>query len=227
MGTKRGNTRNSTNNKGTTRLVRGQGAIMYKSPRMIMPAQYVTSLSYLVDYIVTAVGASQTSIQYRTEAFDVDPALGSTAMPGFAEMATFYQRYRPLRMSYQFDVANQEAFTMAYLHGFSNSAISAASLNLQYAGNPTFKTAVVGPATGMNTKTFRGSTTVVNLRGTQQPLFDDLFTGSTTSATLATAGTTYCYLGLISPAAMTALGSNVIVKITLQLQFYGLKPLLT
>jgi hypothetical protein len=192
-----------------------------------MPSQYVTNLKYLVAYVVTGVGTTQTSVQYRTEAYDVDPALASTAMPGFTELAGVYQRFRALRMSYKFSAANQEVFPMIVLHGFSATAISAASLNLQYAGNPLFSTGMLGPLTGQDRGTFSKSAAITQIVGTKQPLYDDLYTGSTTSATLATAGTCYCYFGVVTPVPLTAAGVFLKVEIILQLQFYRPRFLLT
>jgi hypothetical protein len=202
------------------------GMVMFKSPRTVMPATYVTNMRYLIDTVLTSVGALQTSLQYRTEAYDVDPTLASTAMPGFNELAAIYQRYRTLRISYKFACANQEAFPISIIHGTSALAIASGSLNIQYAGNPLFSTGMLGPNTGKSTGTYRRSTAITDVVGTKQPLFDDLYTGSTTSATLATAGTVYSYLGIVAPAALTALGCFVCTEITLQIQFYRIRPLL-
>jgi len=201
--------------------------IMYQAPRTIMPDEFVTDLKYITDTIMTNAGGTKASLQFRTEAYDVDPALASTAMPGFLEMSSIYARFRCLKMSYKFSIANQEAFSVSIIHGFSNSSIASGALNIEYAGNPLFTTAIVGPATGMNTKVLRKSASIVKIAGTKQPLFDDLYTGSTASATLPTAGTNYCYVGVITPIVMTALGVFVTVEVTLKLQFYRMKLLLS
>jgi hypothetical protein len=192
-----------------------------------MPAQYNARLKYLIEVVNTSVGGVQASLQYRSEAYDVDPSLATTAMPGFTEFAGFYQRFRCTRFGYKFSVSNQESFSMAVIHGFSSTAIGASALNLQYAGNPLFNTAMLGPATGQNRGVFQDEKSVVDIVGTKQPLMDDLYTGSTTAATLATAGTVYCYFGVITPVVMTALGTLVVAEITLDLQFYRPRFLLT
>lgn len=196
------------------------GSPLYKSPRSILPPEYDTRLKYIVQDIVTNVGGVAASIRFRTDAYDVDPALASTAMPGFVEFAAFYARFRTLGMSYKFSCANQEAFSVTMIHGFSNSSIASGSLSITYAGNPLMRSTIVGPLTGINTKILRQSATVVKIAGTEQPLFDDLYTGSTTSATLATAGTVWCNCGVISPVVMTAAGVLVTVEVTLHLRFY-------
>jgi len=198
----------------------GSGIVLYKAPRTMMPEEFTTNLKYIVQDVVANNGNTKASIKFRTEAYDVDPALASTAMPGFTEFAAFYQRYRALEIGYKFSAANQEGINMTVIHGFSILTIASGSLNIEYAGNPLFQTSVLGPLTGNNTRIFQDSKPVWKIAGTRQALYDDLYTGSTTSATLATAGTVYCHFGIITPVAMTAAGCLVTVEITLKVQFY-------
>jgi hypothetical protein len=204
-------------NRGSSRLI---ATPMYKSVRPVMPEEFDTTLKYIVLDLVTNVGGTAASIRFRTEAYDVDPALASTAMPGFTEFAAFYQRYRTLSMGYKFSAANQEAFPNAIIHGYSVSSIASGSLGITYAGNPLFSTGILGPNTGMSKGTFRKNATIVKIAGTSQPLYDDLYTGSTTSATLATFGTVYCHFGILSPQPLTALGVLVQAEISLRIRFY-------
>jgi len=187
---------------------------------MVMPPQFDTVLSYHVQDVITNVAGTAASIRFTTNAYDVDPALGSTAMPGFTEFAGFYARFRTLDMSYKFSCANQEAFSLTIIHGFSNSSIASGSVNINYAGNPLMGSTIVGPLTGDNTKVLRGKKTVVQITGTQQPLFDDIYTGSTSSSTLASGGTKHCYCAILAPAALMAAGMLVTVEIKMLIRFY-------
>lgn len=221
----RGGSRSRKTNKvgkaGATRLV------MYKNLGTVVPDEFDTHLKYNTFEVCTNVGGLAASLRFRTEAYDVDPSLGSTAMPGFTEFAAFYARFRPLALSYKFSVANQEAFPLSVLHGYTTTSIASGSLNSTYAGNPLFGTSILGAAGGMSVAKFQRTASVTKIVGTQQPLFDDLYTGSTTSATLATAGTVYCNFGVVAPQVMTALGCVVTVQITLALRFYRRNPLLS
>lgn len=192
----------------------------YRSIRPIMPQEWVTDLKYSVQGQLTSVGAVRTSFQYRTEAYDVDPLLASTAMPGFAELSTIYARWRCLRMSYKVDFANMEAFPLTVFTGFSNSSIASGSITEAMMGNPLWKNKMIGPITGDGVARLTDSKTITQISGTKQALYDDLFTGSTQSATLPTAGTCYCYAALVSPVVLTAAGCIVNVVVTLKLQFY-------
>jgi hypothetical protein len=193
---------------------------MYNSPRVVMPPEFDTKLKYIVQGVVTNAAGFVASIRYTNNAYDVDPTLGSTAMPGFLEFSAFYARFRTLSMRYKFSCANQEAFSLTLIHGFGTVSLASGSLTLVYAGNPLFSTTMVGPATGMNTKILQRQASVASIAGTQQALFDDLYTGSTVSSTLATAGTVYAHCGIISSAPLTALGVLITAEITLDVRFY-------
>jgi len=218
---KRNNSKNNNRRKNYSSLKPYPNMMLYSSPRAVMPPEFDTVLSYHVQDQVTNVGALLASIKFDTNAYDVDPALGSTAMPGFTEFAGFYSRFRTLAMSYKFSVANQEVFPLTIIHGFSNSSIASGAVNINYAGNPMMQSTMVGPLTGMCTRILRGSKTVCQINGTQQPLFDDLFTGSTTSSTLTSTGTKYCYCAVVAPVVLTAAGGLLVtVEIKLRVRFY-------
>jgi hypothetical protein len=199
---------------------------MYNSPRIIMPAEFDVTLSYNVQTLVNNVGGLLASTRYGTNAYDVDPSIGSTAMPGFAEFAGFYAKFRTIAIGYKFSCANKESFPVTIIHGFSNSVVASGSLNIPYVGNPFWGTTIAGPLTGMCKATVFGKRSVCEITGTQQPLFDDLYTGSTTSSTLATGSTKWAYLGLVSDTLMVS-GVIVNVHITLDIRFFYMNFLLT
>jgi hypothetical protein len=198
------------------------GLTLYKSPRPIMPNEYDTTLKYIVVYTIGSAAAVLASHRFTSNAYDVDPALGSTAMAGFTAMSNIYQRFRTLGMRYKFNCANSEAFPVTVIHGFSNVSIASGSLGMNYGENPLFRTDILGPLTGMSRGVFTQTQSVVNISGTAQCLYDDIFTGSTTSSTLATGGTVWCYIGFGTPAAsaFTALGVLVHAEVDLHVRFY-------
>lgn len=217
--------RNLKNKKRNNRQIRNVpmqnvGYNMYKSPRDVMPAQYDTKLKYMTNLVITNVGAFLASSRYTTNAYDVDPAVASTAMPGFTEFAGFYARFRTLAMKYRFCANNNELFPVSIIHGFSNSAIASGAVALTYAGNPLMQSQILGPLTGQGRGIYSKKATVVQIAGTAQPLYDDIYTGSTSSSTLATAGTKHCYFAIVSPVLLTAAGVYVTVEIELTIRFY-------
>jgi hypothetical protein len=154
----------------------------------------------------------------------VDAALGSTAMAYFSELATIYARFRTLGMKYQFDVSTNETHSLAYVYGFNSLSLGSTGVGLNYAENPYMFTAVSGGINADPTKTFQDQITVDKFFGTQQALYDDTFTGLTTSSTLPGSGTMYLYIGAVSTAVLTA-GFDVTGYIELDLMFFDRNPL--
>jgi len=200
---------------------------MYKSPIVIMPEEFDTRLKYIVDYQLTALAGPLASLRFTSNAYDVDPQLGSTAMAGFAEFGNFYSRFRTLNLGYKFNVCNMESFPVSVIHGFGVTSIASGSLGMNYGENPLFTTAVLGPTTGQSRASFSKSSSIVKIFGTGQPLFDDLFTGSTTSNTLPSTATASCYLGVAGAAAFTAAGVWVHSEITLVVRFFRRNLIIT
>lgn len=191
---------------------------MYRAPRPIMPQEWVTTLRYTAIQSFTWNAVYFNHIYFSTAAYDVDPALGNTAMPGLAEMAAFYARMRPLRISYKFDVCNNEAFPVFTASGFTSEVL--ANPDVDVAGNPLWKKGVLAAKGGQDRLRMRDSATIVRIAGTKQALYDDLYTSSTITNTLQPSGTNYAYLVCESDALGTGEGVTVSVQISLTMQFY-------
>lgn len=191
---------------------------MYRWPKTGWPNEYTTDLVYVVTFSMNAAGTANANTQFSSNAFDVDPTVGGHAMPGFTPYAVLYSRFRTLKMAYEVEFANNEAFNLVALSGFSNSA--AAVIDLENTGNALWKSKMMGPLTGINRCQMKDSRTIVEISGTKQALYDDVFTGSTTSSTLPAAGTATVYFGIQTPTGVLVSGCSVRAKITLTVQFY-------
>lgn len=193
--------------------------VMYKAVRPMLDQERVVDLKYTRIYTMNSAGAVFMQQLYQTNAYDVDASLGSTAMPGFAEWAGFYARFRPLKISYLFEISNNENFPVLALAMLSNDGGLTIN-NPEYLGNPLTKGKMMGPIGGACTATLKGGATTVTISGTRQPLFDDLYTGSTTSSTLASAGTNYLYLAGLTTGPVFVTGIGVRATVILKVQFY-------
>jgi len=192
---------------------------VYKSPRLAWPQEYVTTLRFIACGIINSAGTSTNALRLTSNAFDIDPALGGTTMPGFDQYAGLYQRFRTLSMSYDVELMNIEAFNMLGYTGFTND--SSAVVSHQNCGNPLWKIGTMGPLTGFNKLKLKDSKTLVQIVGTRQPLVDDIFTGSTTSSTLSAAGTVSLWIAVESPSAVIIPnGCNYKVTLDVMIQFY-------
>jgi hypothetical protein len=186
-----------------------------------------TKLRYVLPFqTVLNAGSSVSSLKFTSNAFDVDAALGSTAMGYFGELAQIYARFRTLGMKYRFDVSTNETHSLAYVHGFMSQSLSSTGVGLNFAESPYVFTGLSGGINADPTKTFTGQVTVAKLFGTQQALVDDTFTGLTTSSTLPTSGTMFLYIGAVSTAVLTA-GFDVTGFVELDILFYDRNSLVS
>lgn len=189
---------------------------MYTSPRLAWPQEYVTTLRWIYTATLNTAGVQVIGVNYSSNAYDIDAAVGGTAMPGFLEYSSFYEKFRTLQCTYNIDLMNREAFNVVGFTGFSND--SGFVVSVANCGNANWKLATMGPLTGNNKVTLRDSKSVVAIAGTKTGLYDDLYSGSTTSTGIPTTGRVYIYLGAQSPNAVFTAGGGIDFKITLDLK---------
>jgi len=198
---------------------------MYRAPRPFMPQEYVTTLRYTVMYILSLNGVFFNSFYYKTTPYDVDPFIGNTAMPGYTELSKIYQRVRPLRITYRYDCCNNENQPVSLSSGFTSEVLTTPDIDTS--GNPLWKTKTVSAKGGMDKTVLKGSATIVQIAGTKQPLYDDLYTSLTSSNTMASQGIVYSYIVADAVAPGTAAGVTIKVNISLTCQFYRMYVLNT
>jgi hypothetical protein len=195
---------------------------LYKSPRLIMPQEYVTTLRTNVLSTLNNAASTAASFQLRSDPFDIEPLLGGPSMTGLTELAAFYFRVRPLHVYYDIDIVNREAFALTVTTGFSlNSALVWSDPNI--IGNPHTKTITVAGKGGMDRTKLKGSVSTVALFGTKQPLTDDLYDGSTTAAGGSGQRFPYFYCGIVSPSGtiLTASGGvDYTLTFSIKCQFH-------
>lgn len=83
-----------------------------KQVGLFLPDRYYTKLRFWksVTYNVSVNGQASARLS-PSNAFDVDPSLGSTSMPGFAELSAIYSRYRVTSSSAKFELVNPSSLT--------------------------------------------------------------------------------------------------------------------
>jgi len=158
-------------------------------------------LRYVIPLTQLTGGGTTNSFRYTSNAYDVDSALASTAMAYFGELAIVYSRFRTLSMKYCFKITNQEAFPAQVVYGFMTNSLGSTSVGGNYAENKYMHMSLLSAINGSDsTLTLNGQVSINDLFGSNQALFDDLFTGSTTSSTLSSSATANLYIGTIAAA---------------------------
>jgi len=186
-----------------------------------------TNLRYVLPFQQVLGGGTTNSLRFTSNAYDVDTALGSTSMAYFSDLANVYSRFRTMGMRYCFNVTNQETFPNPVIHGFMTNSLGSTSVGLNYAENPYMHMNVMSDVRGSrSTISCTGSIQIAKLFGSAQALYDDLFTGSTTSSTLSSSATANCYIGCVS-AAVPVNGWFVSGWIELDLVFHRRNSLIS
>jgi hypothetical protein len=130
-------------------------------------------------------------------------------------------------MKYEFQIENQEAFPCQTIYGFMTNSLSSTAVGANYAGNQYMHTNCLSAVNGSrSTSTYRGRVSIAKLFGTNQAVFDDLFTGSTTASTLSSTATGYLYIGTVA-AAVPVNGQFVSGFVELEVLFDRRNSLIT
>lgn len=196
--------------------------ISYTLPRnrTIVPDSYITNLRFCDSSHTTLNNALSNfaSIRFRpSAAYDIDPVLASTAVPGFNELAGLYGRYRVLQSTIRVNFTNLEKFpiqTFIWPTNFdlgANYSLVAAAIASPYA-----KSRTISPSGGIDHAILRQSLETAQVFGTDEVLFDDQF-----AAGIATtpANNWFWNIGLWSPTAALNAGVMTLIEIDIQVQF--------
>jgi len=147
---------NKNNNKSTTELSnlhRKGAAIINLSRYLCQPDQLLIRLRYNVQYQINHAGQPSASKSYYINGmYDVDPAVGSTAIPGFTSWTQLYGSYRVETTRFKLQLASQEAFPVGVFDLFRPDPAysSANSIPVTIAGNRTSEFTTLSQAGGMD-----------------------------------------------------------------------------
>lgn len=171
-----------------------------------------------------------TNVGYRylpSAAYDVDPALGSTSMPGYAELAALYNSYRVnqsrLRVMFMSaDPSRNSSGLIVPLNTDPTSSPSAAFIN-SCSMNPYAKFRMV-PSRGI-AMTLSTRMSTEKIFGSKAVYFDDNFSSLVTTIP---ANNWYWFIGVIAATtvASSALTVTISVEIELDVEFFCRKELL-
>jgi len=111
-----------------------------------------------------------------TYLYDIDPALGSTNMPFFTELAGIYRRYRLVKCKMVLSFANRETFpVVVYIVPDNSDPGNNSATPATFFSNPLCKKMVIGGTSGNNRGTLRHSFTVAQFAGSVDAHLDDQY----------------------------------------------------
>lgn len=129
--------------------MRTEGPKHFKGLSLVFPPRMSLKLKFWTIQPLSLAAAIAANYRWRpTAAFDVDPALGGTAMPGFAEAAAFYSTYRVISSKIKCTVSNPSAtlpvtVMVIPLNADPSNSMSSANV-IACSGNPYARMKVMG-----------------------------------------------------------------------------------
>jgi hypothetical protein len=186
-----------------------------------MPDRFRTVLRFQKTGLIQNVGNTSGNVRFTpTFAYDVDPVIGSTAMPGFTELAGIYRQYRVDGFRYKVSFSNNEAFAMTALTCPVNFDPGANTANFQnYLSNRRSKSKILGPLTGNGVTTMSGRVTVAEFAGLPDIRADDNTVGAVTGG--SPNNNIWFYVGAYSPTNQVN-GVSYDFVIDIDLEFFEL-----
>lgn len=155
--------------------------------------------------------------------YDVDPTIGSTAVPGFAEYAALYRQYVVLSSGVVARFLNNEAFPqLAFVVPLNGAPGANQSLSTTFTqlAQRVCRSAPIGAVTGNGIGTVRCRFTTAQFGGAHDERGDPSYFGSTAGG--APTNNWYWNIGVTSGLAGTAAGVLVHLDIDLVVEFFEL-----
>lgn len=185
------------------------------------PRRVRMTTKYSVSKTLNNAGVQLANYRYNpTFCFDVDPLLGSTAMPGFTEWGAIYRFYRlrSSRISVMF--ANNETFNvLVYICPLNYDPTANISPNVFLLSSTLCKKSIIGPLTGMNTHTLTDACSTNSIGGVRDLGILDGYCAQTSGG--APANSWFWAVGINSFSNLSN-GVSLIVDLECEIEFFEL-----
>jgi len=169
-----------------------------------------------------AIAVAATSVRFTPNAaYDVDPVLGSTSTPGFAEWAAIYNMYRVVGVRYHVSFATTEATLPCVVYTHLSNTDMGTTANSTITGNALSKWCVLGVATGPSTVALSDYQTIATIVGTNSVETEDNYRALTNAvpADLTWLG---CGAQTLTGGNFTG-GVQIFARIEMEVRFFDRK----
>jgi hypothetical protein len=190
--------------------------------RLPIPPRMTTTLTYSSIVNITNVLATAANVRYDPSfCYDVDPILGSTAMPFFSELAGLYRYYRCLSARIVVEAVNRETFpSVLYVTpvnfdpGANYSAVTAAN----YLSNPLARSTPLSPITGNSRGTIRNYFRISDFSGSKWTGDVDLYSARADGTGGSPVNTAWFTVGIRSDGGLYGANGGVFCNITIHIE---------
>jgi len=180
--------------------------------------------------VQTQNGQSTSNWYYRTSAYDVNPLIGTTAMPGFLELAALYNQYRVHGIAVHFEGSNMHTSPLILgifpsYETYGHNTLSNINI-IEYSGTRYGFRKVISPSGGMDALRLNKTWTMTQLVGNESWLMDSNYTATVTSNP-----TTMWNVNIAITATVGTLTTNGglqgLYSVVLDVEFFDLKTLVS
>jgi len=219
---KRNNNRYRKHRKRGRRANANSVQLQRNSGPNFMPARFETTLSFCKLTSVANNGFGFANARFTpTAAYDVDPLIASTAVPGFTELAGMYRFYRVKAFSVEATFVNLDSATAALVYiSLSNVDPGANSTVAQeYISNRRARVDIVGNSSGNSkSRMLKIDSSIANFGGVIWTGQLDTYSSSVTSTPT---NNIFFVVGCQTTSAMT-MGVAAMIYIDLSIEFFEL-----
>lgn len=200
----------------------------FKQLALVISDKFQTRLTWSgVQSLTVPLGAAHAAYRFRpTAAFDVDPALGSTAMPGYAELSALYASYRVVQSRLRVSLVSPTSGTATCVCVPMNEDIGASptyGVISSLVGTPYNEYRVVGAA-GSPPSNFDLTMSTEKIFGSKAVYFDDAFASLVSTIP---ANNWFWVVALILPAVVGGAQSyTFMVRLDIDVEFFQRRFLL-
>lgn len=147
----------------------------------LTPAIMRQVLRYPVSKILAA-SVPTSSVRFTPNGvYDIDPTLGSTAVPGFIEWASLYGFYRVVQVGYKVQAVSLESSKPCKFYAVMLNSDPGTTLSGIIIGNSLCKETVLGINSGMGRATLSGRAKVSQILGSKTSFTADSYRAVTTA----------------------------------------------
>lgn len=182
-----------------------------------------TNLRFEKFVLINNAGVGYANVRFLpTYAYDIDPALGSTSMPMFAELGAIYRYYRAISSRISVSYSNVETFSLQCCICPVNVDPGANTANYQnYFSSRLSKTQMISPKGGMDRCDLTQEVSTSEFGGVRWTQQLDSYCG-TTNGSLAPNANWYWFVGVQPSVAALVSGVVIAATVDIELEFFEL-----
>jgi len=196
-------------------------------PSNFMPDRLKRVLRFNKVFTLFNTGIAYGNVYFiPTFAYDIDPAVSSTAMPGFSELCgpsgTIYTKYRVNKFAVQAEFANADSFNVCvYMHPINVNPGNNSTLYQNFLSNGRSVKTMLGLASGNNVGKLKLTCSQRDFAGYTDRLTSlDPTVGS--SGGTAPANNLFFVIGFLAPNGTSVNGIDISMDLEVEIEFFEL-----